>query len=173
MHFLIRSSSLWSGDKDIYRKYWSPNFSLHFSHSCRKSITTARIAHFAPRMDVDLCTDRCFNQMILQLPSVSSKLFLVLDVPFIILVRVLPRTSALLFIHFPLVAIRIRLVVVVLRVALHPFEWNACARILIDAVDRDAEDVALFTKGFHLSEGLRCNCGCQDGEGRSFHQINF
>ena len=174
---MIRTSLLWSDDWDIYRIYWSPQFFTSFlimskGHSKVENRVVftgkARIASLcAENGEVDLCIDRCCNQ-ILQLPSASSILVLVVDVPLIMLIRVFPRQSFLLFIHLPLIALRILLVVVVLRVTLHPFDWDAFACLHINAVDPHADDVAL------LSEGVGCNCSCQDGERRgSFHQIYF
>ena len=53
---MIRSSSLWSGDWDIYRIYWSPSFPPHFSRSCRKATAKARIESFyAENKGVDSC----------------------------------------------------------------------------------------------------------------------
>ena len=75
------------------------------------------------------------------------KLFLVLNVPFFILIWVFAGQPVLVFIHLSLVAQRILLVEVVLRVALHPLDWNAFARNLIYAIDPHANDVALLSEG--------------------------
>ena len=151
----------------IFIENTGPRIFLFIFRSCQKATAKARIESF--------CAENGGRRLVHQSPlrsdpSVAASIFklvLVLDVPFFILVRVFARQSVLLFIHFHLIALRILLVVVVLRVTLHPFDWNAFACNLIDTVDPHADDVTL------LSEGLRCNCGCQDSEGRSFHQLNF
>ena len=85
----------------------------------------------------------------------------VFDVPPIVLIRVVIRISALVPILFLLVAVLVCHTAVILRVAFHPFNRNALAGFLVNAINHRAHEVT------PLSEGLRCHSGCQDGE--SFH----
>ena len=93
----------------------------------------------------------------------TSELILVLFIPTVSHVRVVVRISALLFILFSLVAVRVSLEVVVLGVAFHPFDRFACASIQVYGVDCGANEIATLT------EGLRCHSGCQHGKSGSFH----
>ena len=90
----------------------------------------------------------------------ARPLILVLDVPIIVLIRVVVRISAPHLVLFSLVAVFVCLTEVVLRVAFHPFHRDAFASLRVLAIDCRAKCIA-------LSEGLSCHSGCQNGE--SFH----